>query len=265
MEEADRGIPSSLRGWLSEVYWPTLLASQPALLGQRLGDRATVDDPIFGRSTGMPAVERYLTEVADWLSKRKAEFEKVAFTLGSDRDVTEGTLVLTFEGRRAAVPVAVVVERRKEREVEVRLYYSTQPINGTHAVRSPLLHQDDETAVPPPVASHLAALSAGSVSAIVDSFEVGGTLRDAQGQSYQRGEGGGTLRAFYEKMFGSSGGPGIELLNGGRADDGSTCALEYTIVKVRGKGVPPQAGLAVYERGESGLLKSARVYEDVEI
>jgi hypothetical protein len=34
---------------------------------------------------------------------------------------------------------------------------------------------------------------------------------------------------------------------------------------VHGKGVPPQAGLAVYERGESGLLRAARIYEDVHI
>ena len=78
--------------------------------------------------------------------------------------------------------------------------------------------------------------------------------------------------AFYERLFGGApgvggagGSAGVEVLNGGRADDGSTCALEYTIVKMRGKGVPAQAGLAVYERGESGLLRAARVYEDAEI
>ena len=267
MEEApERGAPSSLRGWLSEVYFPALVASQPDQLALRLGDRATVDDPIFGRTNGMPALLRYLQEVAAWLGKKQASFEKVGFTLGSDRDVTEGTLLLTEGGRRVSVPVAVVAERRKEREVEVRLYYSTKPINGTHAVRSPLLPQDDRIAVPPPVAAHLAALASGSVASIVDSFEVGATLRDPGGSRYTRDEDGGTLRGFYERLFGAaSASGGVELLNGGRADDGSTCALEYTIVKVHGKGVPAQAGLAVYERGESGLLKAARVYEDVEI
>jgi hypothetical protein len=29
--------------------------------------------------------------------------------------------------------------------------------------------------------------------------------------------------------------------------------------------VPPQAGLAVYERGESGLLRAVRVYQDVDV
>jgi hypothetical protein len=136
-ESPERGAPSSIRGWLSDVYLTALLSAQPDQLARRLGERATVDDPIFGRASGMPALERYLEEVASWLSKREGRFEKVAFTMGSDRDVTEGVLSLTFEGRRASVPVAVVAERRREREVELRLYYSTKPIKGTHAVRSP--------------------------------------------------------------------------------------------------------------------------------
>src|SRR5262249_37490066 len=135
------------------------------------GERATVDDPIFGRANGMAALARYLEEVGAWMAKHQGAFEKAAFTMGSDRDVTEGTLSLTFDGRRAEVPVAIVCERRKEREVELRLYYSTKPIKGTRATRSPLLPQDDEVAVPPPVAAHLDALARGDITAVVDSFE----------------------------------------------------------------------------------------------
>ncbi len=259
---SDRGAPSGLRGPISEVYLPALASGQADALARRLGDRTTVDDPIFGRTSGMPALARYVEEVAAWLGKREGAFEKVAFTVGSDRDVTEGTLSLTFDGRRVTLPVAVVAERRKERELELRLYYSTRPIQGTHAVRSPLLPQDDEVAVPPPVAAHLDALARGDVKGIVASFESDATLRDPAGLVHRRED--GALQRFYEKLF-PAGGAGIEVLKGARADDGRTCALEYTVVRVHGKAVPPQAGLAVYERGDSGLLRAARVYEDVEI
>jgi hypothetical protein len=262
----DRGAPSGLRGWLSDVYFSSLASAQVDQLMRRLGDRATVDDPIFGRTSGMPALERYLEEVAAWLTKRSGAFDKVGFVTGSDRDVTEGTLSLTFEGRRVQVPAAVVAERRPEREVELRLYYSTKPIKGTRAVRSPLLPQDDEVAVPPPVAAHLDALAKGDVHAIVASFENGGTLRDAAGETYVKTESGGALDQYYRTLFSSpSSTGGLVVLKGARADDGNTCALEYTVVKVHGKNVPPQAGLAVYERGESGLLRTVRVYEDVEV
>jgi hypothetical protein len=55
------------------------------------------------------------------------------------------------------------------------------------------------------------------------------------------------------------------VLKGARADDGRTCALEYTVVRLHGSEIPPQAGLAVYERGESGLLRSVRLYDDVKV
>jgi hypothetical protein len=269
----ERDAPSGLRGWLSEVYMPALVSAQADQLVRRLGDRATVDDPIFGRTTGMPALARYLEEVAVWLSKHSGSFDKVAFVTGSDRDVTEGTLSLTFEGRRVQVPLAVVAERRPEREVEMRLYYSTRPIKGTRAVRSPLLPQDDEVAVPMQVAAQLDALSRADIGGVLSSFEDGARLRDAAGDTHVKSNDGGPLRAFYEKLCafpgGDSGkgggrGAGIEVLKGARADDGRICALEYTVVRVRGKNVPPQAGLAVYERGETGLLRAVRIYEDVE-
>ncbi len=266
MQDApDRGAASGLRGWLSDVYLPALVSAQAEQLAVRLGDRATVDDPIFGRTNGMPALARYLEEVSGWLAKRAGAFDRVAFVTGSDRDVTEGTLALTVDGQQVKVPVAIVAERRPEREVALRLYYSTKPINGIHAVRSPLLPQNDEVAVPPPVAAHLEALARGDAAAVVASFEVSGTLRDSTGQTYANEAGGGALRAYYDRQLAGGGGApgGIQVLKGARADDGRTCALEYTVVRVHGKNVAPQAGLAVYERGESGLLRAVRVYGDV--
>jgi hypothetical protein len=122
-------------------------------------------------------------------------------------------------------------------------------------------------AVPPPVATQLGALARADVGAIVGAFENGGVLRDAGGHSYEKTEGGGALREYYERLFAVDGtkGGGIEMLKGARADDGSLCALEYTVVRVLGKTVAPQAGLAVYERGASGLLRGVRVYEDIDL
>ena len=57
----------------------------------------------------------------------------------------------------------------------------------------------------------------------------------------------------------------IEVVGqGATADDGRTCAFEYTLTKMNGRPVAPQAGLAVYERGDSGLLRALRVYDDLE-
>ncbi len=257
----DPASTSGLRGWLSDVYWVALATGKVEALAQRLGDRATVDDPRFGRASGMPAVAARLEEMARWLRTYEAEFEKTAFTMGGDRDVTEGSLVLTHEGVRRKLPVAVVAERRREREVELRVYYSTGPVGEAHVTRAALLGAT-EVPLPPAVSSHLAALARGDVAALLATFETEGTLRDAVGQVHARE--GGELQRFYERLFAAagSGGEGLEFRPTGRADDGRTCALEYTLARAKGKDVPPRAGLAVYERGETGLLRAARVYTE---
>ena len=45
-------------------------------------------------------------------------------------------------------------------------------------------------------------------------------------------------------------------------DDGRACALEYNVVAWGRTTLPPQAGLAVYVRGERGRLAAARIYDD---
>ena len=260
-QSSDRGAPSSLRGWLSDVYVPALLDDEEGTLGglaQRLGNKATVDDPIFGRASGLPALERFVADMSKWLKSHEAKYSKLAFTTGIDRDVTEGTLALTFESKTVDLPVAVVAERRRNREVELRLYYSTQPIKGTQAARSPLVADQAELVLPSPMDEHVRALEAGNVDGLLATFEADGVMREARGLEHMKS---GGLRDFYTKLL--TGG-GVMVMKGGAADDGRTCAFEYTLVKMGGRAVPPQAGLAVYERGDSGLLRSVRVYDDLE-
>src|SRR4029450_4630284 len=47
-------------------------------------------------------------------------------------------------------------------------------------------------------------------------------------------------------------------------DDGRACLLEYNVVSWGRTELPPQAGVAVYVRGESGRLAAARIYDDAD-
>ena len=47
-------------------------------------------------------------------------------------------------------------------------------------------------------------------------------------------------------------------------DDARACALEYNVVAWGRTTLPPQAGLAVYVRGDSGKLAAARIYDDAD-
>jgi hypothetical protein len=266
VDALDRGAPSNLRGWLSDVYFPALIARDTHALERRLGDRATLDEPLLGRASGAGSLAGRLGEIAAWLAEHHASFERSGFVLGSDRDVTEGTLTVTVGGRSLDVPVAVVAERRRERAVELRVYHTLQAIRRESTARPPLLDPDEETAVPPPVAAYLDALARGDLEAVVASFEDGAAVRDGRGRAHTKYEGGGPLRVYYADLLRTGQGPdaGTRVVMNARADDGRACALEYTVVRVRGQDVPPRPGLGVFERGDSGLLHALRVYDDVD-
>ena len=55
---------------------------------------------------------------------------------------------------------------------------------------------------------------------------------------------------------------GIPLEHCTLTDDGVRCAIEYNCVRW-GVTILSQVGVAVYERGNSGLLGAARIYDDV--
>jgi hypothetical protein len=99
------------------------------------------------------------------------------------------------------------------------------------------------------------------VDSIVSTFEPDGYAREPAGGEYIH-SGLDGLRAFYNRLF--SDGGGIPLEHCAVVDDGEACALEYNVVRWGQTELPPQAGLAVYVRGESGKLAAARIYDDVE-
>ena len=58
---------------------------------------------------------------------------------------------------------------------------------------------------------------------------------------------------------------GIGIDHATVTDDGKTCAIEFNAVRFGKQPITPQAGLAVYERGPTGRLHAARIYDDVNV
>jgi hypothetical protein len=267
----DRGAPTALKGWLSDVYFPALLDGALGPLTTRLGQRATIEEPMFGRAAGLAGLESLLKSVAAWLEKSKATYDRGQFTTGIDRDLTEGILNLAAtEGnadalparlpsdKKIELPVAVVAERRRSREVDVRVYYSAALVSGKRVTRSPLARPSPEVIVPALVKDHLDALKKGDIAAALACFETEAVLREANNAAHGHVQGG--MRAYYTRV--ATGGWDVQRC--GTADDGRTVMLEYTLTRFAGKEVPPQAGLMVYERGDSGLFRALRLYDDTE-
>jgi hypothetical protein len=251
--------------WRQELvtvpFFDGILAGElDALIGSFAG-QPQVHHPVRGRIRGARAFETFVTEMTAWLKQRNVSVQDVERVVAEGRGFGEVVLQLDGGSRGVGLPVAIVNDRSPDGRIdELRLYFSSWPLTGRHVNRPPLLQPDPELHQSGVMAEYQRALSAGDVEAIVAAFEPDGYAREpAGGQHLHQGTSG--LRAFYKLLF--SNGGGIPLEHCALIDDGRACALEYNVVRWGKTELPPQAGVAVYVRADSGKLAAARIYDDV--
>ena len=245
-------------------YYEGILANEPdALVGSFAARQPVLDDPRVGRVEGARELRSFTSGTADWLRERDAVVENVALTRTPTRTVEEVVLnLLADDGMRVERPVAIVADRNPDRTVKViRVYHSTWPLTGEHRVRPPLLPADPNLHAEGTPGVYQKALAEGDLAGIVATFEPEGYAREPSGAAYLH-RGTEALYELYGHMFANAG--GIELQHCTLTDDGVRCAIEYNCVRWGDTEIPPQAGVAVYERGAGGLLAAARIYDDVE-
>jgi hypothetical protein len=239
-----------------------LIAGDHKRLRSDFAGEPILDDPLGGHVGSSADLERYARERYVWLAEREARVEPLRMTLTDRRTVFESLLHLRLPDQKLALPVAVVGERAGNDQVHaLRIYHSLWPLYGAHQMRAPLLARDPAAAVSDVVAEYQHALATGDVQAIVNTFEPDGYFREpAGGEHVFRGY--EKLREFMTNIL-SAGGIGLEHCT--VTDDGVACAIEFNAVRFGHQPLAPQAGVAVYERGPSGRLHAARVYDDVNV
>jgi hypothetical protein len=245
-----------------EAYLDNLVAGDRAALRAGFSGEPAIDDPLGGRVRGAAAFERFVAERHAWLRERSARVVPVRTTRGATRTIVESVLQLRHAGRTIELPIAVMGDRAADgRVAALRVYHSLWPLEGKHRVRPPLLRADPTAHVTGVVAEYQRALAAGDVEAIVATFEPDGYFREPSGGIYVH-RGRVKVRAFMKQILGAG---GIGLEHATVADDGTVVTIEFNAVRFGQKQIAPQAGLAVYERGRSGRLAAARIYDDVNV
>jgi hypothetical protein len=261
-------IAETLRASANDAvpYYEGIMADQPeALVGSFAAQQPVLDDPRSGHLEGTAAFVSFVADQVAWLRERDAVVENVALTRTPTRTVEEVVLRLLADDegdRRVELPVAVVGDRNPDRTLKaIRVYHSMWPLTGGHRVREPLLPRDPNLVVPDVVGEYQRALAAGDLEAVLGTYEEDAYAREPSGGEYvYRGK--EKLREVYSAQFANGG--GIPLEHCTVTDDGVRCAIEFNSVRWGVTEIPPQAGVAVYERGSSGRLAGGRIYDDVE-
>ena len=245
-------------------YYEGIMADQPDALIRSFAGEPLLNDPRVGLVEGARELQQFVSQTAASLRERDAIVENVALTRLPFRTVEEVVLHLPGDdgAARIELPVAIITDRNPDRSLKaIRVYHSMWPLTGEHIVRPPLLPADPALHAEGSPGNYQRALAEGDLEGIVGTFEPDGYAREPSGGAYlHRGVQG--LRELYVHLFANGG--GIPLEHCTLTDDGVRCAIEYNCVRWGETDIPPQAGVAVYERGSSGLLSAARIYDDVE-
>jgi SnoaL-like domain len=243
-------------------YFDGMVTGQFDALVESFAGEPELYHPVRGRIKGERAFRHYLVATQAWLDERNISVEEVEHVVRGRGGFEEVVLHLDGDNRRISLPVAITGNRLPDgRIIELRVYYSSRPLMGAQLNRPPVLQPDPDLRESDVIADYHRALAVGDVDAIVAAFEPDGYAREPGGvEDVHRGH--AALRAFYERRF--SNGGGIPLEHCAVVDDGRACALEYNVVHWGRTELPPEAGMAVYVRGETGKLAAARIYDDVD-
>jgi hypothetical protein len=243
-------------------YFAGVTSGEPEALVQSFAGEPELHHPIRGRVKGRRAFERFVTATNAWLTAQNAVAGDVQRIITPRRGIEETVLTLDGDQGRVELPIAIAADRDEDaRIIELRVYYGTWPLSGRHANRPPLLQPEPDVLPPDVVGEYQRALAAGDVEAAVAAFESDAYVREPAGGAYLH-RGRDELVALFEHFF--SNGGGIALEHCTVTDDGRSCALEYNLVRWGRTELAPEAGLAVYARGDNGKLASARIYDDAD-
>jgi len=156
--------------------------------------------------------------------------------------------------------VAVVFATVAGRISAVRVYHSTWPLEGKHAVRKAILSPASGLAEPPIVKAYVHALERGDLKAILATFTPDATLREPSGDAFLHGGSGG-LEAFFRAAF-RDGGIGVKHCTA--TVEGKLVAVEYACERWGRARFEPQAGMATYGLDPAGRhIAAVRIYDDL--
>jgi hypothetical protein len=247
--------------WLVDVpYFEGLAMGEVDALVESFAAEPRVHHPLRGAVVGEYDFREFAAASDRWLREHGATVSGVHRAVLGRRSFEEVVLHLERGGERIDLPHALVADHTGDGGIEeLRIYFSTRALTGHRADRSPLLPADPALRVPAPTLEYERALASGDAAAVAATFEDDGYAREPDSAASVH-LGTAALRAFYADQLAAG---GIELQHCALVEDGDTWALEYNGCRRGADDASRQAGLTVYERGPTGRLAAARIYDDL--
>lgn len=218
-----------------------------------------INTPLQGEVRGSEAFAQFVRVQQQWFKDCEVRQEVFAVTSTDQRTVIEFVLYLQQGGEIIDLPVALVADREGAGASAIRVYYSTWPLTREHIVRPPLLRPAEHLEEPEIIRQYMDGLGKPDKAKVLALFEDDGYVREPSGARYRHTGPQGRQEFYGMALDGGS----ISLKHCTATFDGIRCAVEYICDGWGNMPLPPQAGIAVYELGETGRLCAVRIYDDV--
>lgn len=250
---------------VAESYLRTLVLGTEEELTNLVGENGYIDDPREGSNVGAQEINKFSRKFKDWLGDAELETEMLRITASDSRVCSEDILHIKRPNEYLQLPVATVISSDTASGANVvHVYYTQWPFNKHHSVR-PGLYSEPQTVAPHSdvILKYFESLVSGDIEKTLECFEADIYFREASGPPYVHW-GKYAVRQYFLGLFGK----GAPMLRDDTIiDDGRCAVMEFTVVGWNGVKREPnqyEAGLAVYQRSNDGLISAIRIYDDVD-
>jgi hypothetical protein len=159
-------------------FFVGVLTGETGALVDSFAGEPELHHPVRGRIKGVAAFERFVEETRSWLTEQSASTEDVEFVIVRGGGIEESVLHVGD----VHVPVAIASDKDERRRiVEQRMYFSSWPLTGRHAIRPPVLQPTGDLRLPGGVGDYQRALAAGDVDGVLAAFGPDASVREPAG------------------------------------------------------------------------------------
>jgi hypothetical protein len=238
-------------------YFTVLKKEDIDNLSSLLDEECILYAPLDGLIKGRNYIKKYIIEQKEWLNSKKARVDVINTIDSNNRIVIEFVIFYDKQEKPIELPVSAVLDIENKSINSIRIYHSTWPITGKHIVIKPIL-QPEQLDEPDIISMYMQGIKNADKDFVLSLFEENAYVQEPSGSKF-RHHGKSGREKFYNFTFRRG---GVPLKHCTATYDGKHFAVEYIFDEWGDKKFEPQAGIAVYDIGESGKIAAVRIYDD---
>lgn len=239
-------------------YFTILKKEDIESLSSILNDKSIIYTPLDGKIIGRDNIKNYILKQKEWLNTKKAKVEVINSIDITNRIVIEFVIYLNKGNKEIELPIVAVLDIENFFISSIRIYHSTWPLTGKHVVIKPILEPEDNLDEPDIISLYMEGIKNADKEFVLSLFEDKAYIQEPSGSKF-RHQGRTGREKFYSYALDKG---GVPLKHCTATFDGKHFAVEYVFNEWGDKKFEPQAGIAIYEIGESGKIAAVRIYDD---